>query len=100
MRGFKEGREAHAMATLISMPDQMAALTPSTRDVSAKVILERNLPDGSGEMEISYKLLRRMTLVTQTLCFVSRILVDQPGNVQGAESKHKHQTNLLLRGQL
>jgi len=30
--GFSAGREAHAMATLISMPDQIAALTPSTID--------------------------------------------------------------------
>jgi hypothetical protein len=30
MSGFRAGREAHAIATLISMPDQIAALTPST----------------------------------------------------------------------
>jgi len=30
MRGFRAGREAQAIATLISMPDQMAMLTAST----------------------------------------------------------------------
>jgi hypothetical protein len=30
MRGFRAGREAQAIATLISIPDQMAMLTVST----------------------------------------------------------------------
>jgi len=30
MSGLRAGSEAHAIATLISMPDQIAALTPST----------------------------------------------------------------------
>jgi len=32
MSGLRAGREAQAMATFISMPDQMAALTPSTEN--------------------------------------------------------------------
>lgn len=52
MRGFREGREAQAIATLISIPDQMAMLTAS-KDVSV-------------DTEISYKLFYRMMLVTQT----------------------------------
>jgi hypothetical protein len=32
MRGLRAGREAQAIATLISIPDQMAQLTPSTKN--------------------------------------------------------------------
>ena len=34
INGLIAGRDAHAIATLISMPDQMAQLTPSTVGVS------------------------------------------------------------------
>ncbi len=53
MSGLRAGSEAQEMATLISAEDQIAAPTPS------RVV--------SGEMEISYKLLRRTMLVMQTL---------------------------------
>jgi hypothetical protein len=53
MSGLMAGKEAQEMATLISADDQIAIATPS------RVV--------SGEMEISYKLLRRMMLVIQTL---------------------------------
>lgn len=56
MSGLRAGREAQEMATLISADDQTAAPTPS------RVV--------SGEMEISYKLLRRTILVMQTLWWV------------------------------
>jgi hypothetical protein len=71
MRGLRAGSEAQAIATLISIPDQMAMFTPSTVGFVSSSCRERadveNLQDVSVETEISYKLFKRMTLVTQTL---------------------------------
>jgi hypothetical protein len=68
MSGFRAGRDAHAMPTLISIPDQIPALTPSTVDVRVKQKVEEgNIQEVSVETEISYRLFNLMTLVTQTL---------------------------------
>jgi hypothetical protein len=53
MSGLRAGRDVQNMVTLISAEDQIATPTPS------RVV--------SGEMEISYRLFRRMILVMQTL---------------------------------
>lgn len=75
--GLRAGSEAQATATLISMPDQIAVLTPSR--------------GGSAEFEISYRDLRRMIDVTQTLEMdVRRVGDNTEQHLQGAEPEHNH----------
>lgn len=65
MSGFRAGSDAQEMATLISADDQIAAPTPS------RVV--------SGEIEISYKLLRQTILVVQTMVWVLVFVVSNDG---------------------
>jgi hypothetical protein len=89
MSGLRAGREAQEMATLISADDQTAAPTPS------RVV--------SGEMEISYRLLRRTMLVMQTLGWVLVLEGFDDGlrlYSQAAEGEDEHEADLLVAWQL
>jgi hypothetical protein len=89
MRGLRAGSEAQEMATFISADDQMAAPTPS------RVV--------SGEMEISYKFLRRTMLVMHMLRAMS-VFETLTGMVQSYSQPTKcndeHYANLLITRQL
>lgn len=77
------------MATLISADGQIAAPTPS------RVV--------SGEIEISYKLLRRTILVIQTLVWLLVSVVSNDGAIiylQATEGEDEHEADLLVAWQL